>query len=426
MVCLVLVMSFLVGCGTPVATPGPREELQSVSLVVTNGIVVDGTGTSPIADGLVAIHSNRIVAVGQSTDFKIPAEATVIDAGGGTILPGVINAHAHNVHTAATRRHLFLLDGVTSVCDLAIPLSLMEELEQEESQSGLAARGFKAGPIVTAPGGYPGPYHGLSISYEIQGAEQAEMAVRDLHARGADYIKVALEPGSASEPWPVMILQELRSIVTTAHAHDLLVRAHVTNSDMLDIAIHAGVDVVEHVPMPPGSYENLEEMLDDAGNFRIPSKLESQMVRMIDQDVVLVPTLDVIIDDTFLRRAVASEPELFIQAVLSVVRFYNDAGGLIAVGNDYGNPGVQPGMPLREMKLLHSAGLSPLEVIQAATKHAAYVCGQSDKLGTLEIGKLADLIVVDGNPLDDLIAMGSVLFVVKEGEVALSPEEEAK
>lgn len=137
--------------------PVVREELQSVSLVVTNGIVVDGTGTGPIADGLVAIQGNRIVAVGQSTDFKIPDEAVVIDAAGGTILPGVINSHTHRVRSAETRRGLFLLEGVTSICDLGVPLFLMQPFEQEESQSGQAAHGFKAGPIVTAPGGYPGP-----------------------------------------------------------------------------------------------------------------------------------------------------------------------------------------------------------------------------------------------------------------------------
>ena len=77
-------------------------------------------------------------------------------------------------------------------------------------------------------------------------------------------------------------------------------------------------------------------------------------------------------------------------------------------------------MPLREMNLLQTAGLSPLEVIEAATRHAAYACGQGDELGTLEKGKLADLIVIDGNPLDDLNAMDSVLYVVKDGEVVFS------
>jgi len=84
---LAILLALLVACRTE------REELQSVSLVVTNGSVVDGTGTDPIADGLVAIQGNRIAAVGQATDFKIPEEAIIIDAAGGTILPGVIKAH---------------------------------------------------------------------------------------------------------------------------------------------------------------------------------------------------------------------------------------------------------------------------------------------------------------------------------------------
>ena len=82
-------------------------------------------------------------------------------------------------------------------------------------------------------------------------------------------------------------------------------------------------------------------------------------------------------------------------------------------------------MPLREMQLLHAAGLTPLEVIEASTKHAAHVCGQSHELGTLESGKLADLIIVDGNPLIDLDAMDSVLYVVKDGEVVVSPPQDS-
>lgn len=412
-------LAHLVAC-RPVA----REELQSASLVVTNGIVIDGTGADPITDGLVAIHRNRIVAVGQTSDFKIPDEAVVIDAAGGTILPGVINSHAHRVATAATRRHLFLLDGVTSVCDLGDLLVRMQKFEQEQINSGLAARGFKAGPIITAPGGFPGSFG--SPKYEIQGEEEAEIAVRDLQARGADFIKVALEPTLFGESFPVMSLQELRAIVATAHAHGLLVRAHVTQSAILDIALEAGVDVIEHVPMPSYSLENMDSMFDDAGDFRLPPKLETQMLRMIEQEIVLVPTLDIMTNETLLRRELESEPEAFIQGVLGVVRYFHDSGGTIAVGNDYGNPGVDPGMPLGEMELLESAGLSPMEVIEAATMHAAYVCGHGDELGTLEIGKLADLIVVDGDPLVDLNVMDTVLFVVKDGEVVLSPEEETK
>jgi hypothetical protein len=194
---------------------------------------------------------------------------------------------------------------------------------------------------------------------------------------------------------------------------------------MLDIALEAGVDVIEHVPMPYDSYDNLVSMFDDAGMFRMPSELEDQLLRMIDQGVVLVPTLDVNTGDwdTYVWGDIGVEPEEFIQANLGVVRFFHDSGGIIAIGNDHGVPGVQHGMPIREMELLQTAGLLPLDVIEAATKHAAFVCGQSDQLGTLERGKLADLIVVDDNPLDDLKAMDLVLYVVKDGEIVVSPQQ---
>ena len=123
---LATLLALLVAC-----RPVVREELQSVSSVVIHGIVVDGTGADPITDGFVAIQGNRIVAVGQATDFKIPDEAVVIDAAGGTILPGIINSHAHKVLGAGTRRIMFLLDGVTSVCDMMIPMPSMHYLEEE-------------------------------------------------------------------------------------------------------------------------------------------------------------------------------------------------------------------------------------------------------------------------------------------------------
>jgi imidazolonepropionase-like amidohydrolase len=222
----------------------------------------------------------------------------------------------------------------------------------------------------------------------------------------------------------VLNLQELRSIVTTAHSLDLLVRAHLNNA-VFDTALDAGIDVIEHVPMPSFSSEELDTFFDDDGVFRMPPELEEQLLRAVDLGIVLVPTLDVIIDDAYPDEEIDPETDVVIQAVLNVVRFFHDSGGVIALGNDYGNPGIKPGMPLREMGLLQSIGLSPMEVIVAATMRAAYVCGQDEELGTLEAGKLADIIVVDGNPLDDLEVMDSVLYVVKDGEVVLSPQKDS-
>jgi imidazolonepropionase-like amidohydrolase len=105
---------------------------------------------------------------------------------------------------------------------------------------------------------------------------------------------------------------------------------------------------------------------------------------------------------------------------LEPVRQFHSLGGVLALGTDYNSadPAMQRGMPLREMKLLLAAGLAPLEVIEAGTRNAAYVCGHGDDLGTLQAGKLADMIVVNGNPLDNIEAMKNTIAVIINGQVA--------
>jgi enamidase len=104
---------------------------------------------------------------------------------------------------------------------------------------------------------------------------------------------------------------------------------------------------------------------------------------------------------------------------LEAVRRFHALGGVLALGNDFGGvPSVAAGMPLVEMRMLLAAGLTPLEVLEASTRHAAAACGQASSLGTLEAGKLADITIVNGDPLADLAAMDSVIAVVKGGEVA--------
>jgi hypothetical protein len=136
------------------------------------------------------IQGDRIVAVGPRANFVIPASAQVIDALGGTILPGIINAHVHGTSNAAVRRVYFLLKGVTSVCDMGSPLKQMPQFAQDHTR-GPTARGFKSGPIVTAPGGYPDIFWHADVNYEVATTDEARAAVDDLISRGADVIKIA-------------------------------------------------------------------------------------------------------------------------------------------------------------------------------------------------------------------------------------------
>ena len=390
------------------------------ALVIVNGIVIDGTGADPIPDGIVAMRGTRIVAVGHKEDFAIPSEVDIIDAKGGAILPGIIDAHTHLTDNPTTRRFSFLLEGVTATCDLGGPLESMPQFEQNDT-TGPSARGFYAGPIITAPGGYPDAEgRGHHINYEVANPDEARAAVADLIQHGSDVIKIVLEPGPIGVSWPVLSPQEVKTVVEEAHARGKLVRAHVIHADFLNISLNAGVDAIEHVPIPQLSEADWKVATDNNDHLKLPVDYEAQLVRMVEQHVVMVPTLSVtpvICDMDWYGTPLEYQP-LCGELLLEAVRRFHELGGTVALGNDYGTWRVELGMPLPEMRLLLAAGLTPMEVIEASTRNAARVCGHGDELGTLEPGKLADVIIVDGNPLIDIEEMSQVLLVIKGGQIA--------
>lgn len=373
---------------------------------------------------MIIIQGQRIWMVGHTGQVKIPPQAIVIDVAGQTILPGIINAHVHNTFSTAIRRH-FLTSGVTAVCDLGSSLNHLSRFEEQyTSQNQMASRGFRAGPIITVTGGYPATIPGFAWDYQVATPAEAEMAVVDLLSRGADVIKIALEPGRPRHPWPVLSLKQVQAIVTAAHTEDVPVRAHIRQATMLDIALEADVDVIEHTPIPFCLETDLTTMFEQNRlDLAAWPQFQAQLDRMATQRVILVPTLDVTFN--VIKILPGLEPatrEAAADFFMAIVRHFRELGGKVAVGNDYGNLGVHPGMPLAEMKLLLAAGLTPTEVIQASTQRAAQVCGHGDELGSLESGKLADLIVVTGNPLTNIEALNHLTLVVKNGEIAFRAE----
>jgi imidazolonepropionase-like amidohydrolase len=373
----------------------------------------------------VAIQQERIVAVGRATDYAIPTGTKVVDAKGGTILPGIINAHVHGLSNPAMRRVYFLLRGVTSVCDMGSRLDEMQQFSQDHV-SGPAARGFRAGPIITAPGGYPDVFWHASLNYEVTGPDQARAAVADLVNRGADAIKIALEPGSAQEPWPMLNLQEVKAIVQAAHERGKLVRAHVgriDGTDVLDIVVESGVDVIEHVPIPVFSSWDVYNSIKDKAHFALDSDYQVRLARLVTHQVVMVPTLDAHSFWCESPELTFEQQQACLEFYVEPVRYFHTLGGVVALANDYNTDiTIEKGMPLREMRLLLAAGLTPMHVIEAGTRNAAQVCGHGNELGTLEPGKLADVIVVDGDPLTDIEAMSRVSVVIKDGQIAYPSE----
>jgi imidazolonepropionase-like amidohydrolase len=408
----------LVGCAR--TDTGAPEAL----LVVRNGTVIDGTGALPVPDGVVVVRGDRIVTVAASDAVRIPVGARSVDAGGGTVLPGVVDSHTHSTHEAAVRR-AFLTDGVTTVCNLGTTLDRLPLFEVGSVAEGPAARGYWAGPIITAPGGYPGPVYGEEFTYEVADAEEARAAVIDLLDRGASVIKIALAPGDPRDPWPALDLPRVRAIVETAHARGVLVRAHVFEPFLVeDLVLPAGVDVIEHQPFPILSPDEERRVLESDDPLPllfdvIAPEYQQLLGQLATRGIVMVPTLDQRVGELFTRPDRSDLEQRVLDVHLEAARRFRAVGGILALGNDFGGvPHVRQGMPLTEMKLLRAAGLTPMEVVEAATRHAAAVCGQGDRLGTLEPGKLADLIIVDGDPLADLAAMDRVVAVIKGGEVA--------
>jgi len=338
----------------------------------------------------VIVRDTRIVAVGPVGGIPVPDDAEVLDVRGATILPGFINAHVHHGYDASNLR-AWAQAGVTTVRDLGTQSRWAERssgvFEDRDALNADVqnARLVAAGPIVTTVGGYGG--------YAVTSPEDARAKVDGLIDAGADVIKIAIEDDLQGRRWPMLTQEEMMAIVKTAHARGIRVAAHVSRSEHVRMALEAGVDDVNHMAVD-----------------RVSSDL---LTRMVVRGMVWVPTLE-------LWEGVSHRHGLSWNLwAASNLRRFVEAGGVVALGTDfdgYSTP-FDLGMPFTEIRLMHEAGMTAMQIIQAATRNAAVVCGLDDSLGTIEPGKIADLLVVEGDPLTDLDAVGSVLLVIRDGVV---------
>ena len=187
------------------------------------------------------------------------------------------------------------------------------------------------------------------------------------------------------------------------------------------------VDIIDHVPKPDLREERLRRELEHSDDLMadlfkkvVVPEYDALLPPMVKQKVILVPTLARGLGRWYRSEEATPGQRVLANGILEIVRRFHQTGGVIALGTDY-NPNVeelQPHLFRKEMQLLHAAGLTPVEVIQAATNNPAHACGHGEDVGTIEAGKLADVIVVDGDPLSGLQALEEVLFVVKGGRIA--------
>lgn len=388
--------------------------------VVSHGRIIDGTGAEPIADGAVVIEAGKIAYVGPAQDMpQVSAAASRIDARGGTIMPGLVEAHFH-----ATYFNIAALEDL----DIKYPVEYVSLLASVNSRLALecgytAARSggclfnvdfwlkqaieedLVAGPRLSSSGREICSAGGLmdwnpefrkigmeGLVFIINGVEDARKAVRALVKDGVEWVKTyptgdAASPDINDHHTLCMTFEEMNAVVKTAHNHKLKVTGHCRATDGINNALRAGYDCIEH-----GTF------IDDEG-----------LELLLERDVPCVPALyfekaSIILGPEYgLSQRVIDGHQETLDGGMESARRILRAGGRLGMGGDYGFGWNPHGDYARELTFfVKDVGLTPLEVITCATKTGAEIMGRGDEFGTLEPGKLADLIIVDGDVVADI------------------------
>jgi imidazolonepropionase-like amidohydrolase len=342
---------------------------------VTGAAVIDGTGGPVLPDRVVVVRDGRIERVDPTGAVALPAGIRRVEGAGRTLLPGFVDMHVHlDFYPPAT----VIRGGVTTVRDLGWPRDRLEALRRVAERSPAASpRVLVAGQIVTSPGGYPSrsAWAPPGTAREVEGAEQAAGAVAELAATGASVIKVALDPTRGA---PALPAPTLEAVVGAARRFGLGVTAHVSGVAEVVKALDAGVSELAHWPFG-------EEMPAD-------------VIERMAASMAVVPTLH--IDPSPARRR--------------GLRSFVAAGGRVLYGTDLGNQGPPPAVDVTELELLVEAGLSPAGALASAMSLAAEQLGLR-AIGRVAPGCVADLLLVDGDPLEDLRALTRVRLVSRAG-----------
>jgi imidazolonepropionase-like amidohydrolase len=404
-----------------------------VYFLIHNGTLIDGNGGKPIPDAGVLIQNHEILDCGPEDSLKLPnTNITKIDAQGGFILPGFIDCHVHMMWNGfhyedslftplstyfyqATEYLRITLDaGVTTVRDagmsdygvkMAVETGLIAGPRLQISVMPLSITGghfdmeLKSGHLVKT--NYPGLPDAI-----CDGNEEVRKRVREVLRAGADWVKVMITGGvisaNDSPEHPQFTLDELKVMVEEASYRDLQVMAHAHGAQGVKNALKVGIKSIEH-----GTYLD-QECID----------------LLLENDAWLVPTQ--LAHWSNLELLEAGELPDFSQedarnvatnSHKSMEKAYQ-AGVKMVMGTD---SGIAPhGQNLRELGFLYDIGMKPMEAIQAGTKNAAELLGWEDKIGTLEKGKFADVVISKTDPLIDIKSLGTpenIVFVMKEGKI---------
>ncbi|HKU28836.1 MAG TPA: amidohydrolase family protein [Candidatus Sulfotelmatobacter sp.] len=406
--------------------PGSRAS----TLAITGATLIDGTGAAPVQDAIVVIRKGRILAAGPRSAVKVPLGAQVFDARGNTVLPGLWDMHAH--FEQVEWGPIYLAAGVTTVRDCGNELEFITAVRDAiEQRRGLGPRLLLAGVVDGS-----GP---MAIGVErVDTPEQARMWTDRYHAAGFQQMKI----------YSSIKLEDLRAVAEEAHRLGMTVTGHVPEGLTGYQTISAGQDQINHVhyiadmmqkPLPENA--SRAERRNATANLDLNSPEAEKAISFLkEHHTVVDPTIALfeLFTATTAKPPASFEPgitkippelgqpltdvgppnenteigeKIFAKGV-AIVGALHRAGIPIVAGTDQAVPGHSLH---RELELYVQAGFTPMEAIQAATMVPARVMGIDKDTGTIEKGKRADLILIQGNPLEDIRNTRNVEYVVTDG-----------
>jgi imidazolonepropionase-like amidohydrolase len=400
-------------------------------VVIHAGTLIDGNSATPKRQVSILIHDDRITGV--QDGFVSPAGAEVIDLSTKTVLPGFIDTHDH-ISATGSRRPLnrFVLTegdatiaaainarkaietGFTTIRDLgSSQITAPAIIRAINAKQMVGPRYWTALQALGPTGGHSDRRNGLSPAIAIDGREEAiidgpeeaRMRVREHRRNGATVIKIMPSGGVGSvgdDPnHMVMTDAEMIAAIETAHELGLKVAAHAHGKKAIDHAVAAGVDSIEH-----GTYADAESyaLMKQHGTYLVPTLLVADAIY---QNAVKSPET---LPPTVAEKAIAVTPTMIGNAG----RAYK-AGVKIALGTDQSASSGRN--KAEEYALLVKAGLTPIDAIFAGSRNASALIGAPQDIGSVQAGRYADIVAVDGDPLADITTLQRVQFVMKGGDV---------
>lgn len=438
---------FLILFALLLATPRLPVWTQSApaTLAIVGGRILDGYGGPPIENGVILVAGERIVAVGREGQVQIPRGASLIDANGMTVMPGLIDMHVHLhilghgdykrwdelygardadlVMPIAAKQ--LLMAGVTSARDLGARLDDILTVKRRIAAGDIPGpRLFVSGPFIQHA-----PYEAYEKDFRwgISGAAEGRRKVQQLIDAGVDFIKLIDQDQ--------MTRDEVHAVVETAHRNGKKVVAHAHRMEEIRVGLDVGVDGFEHTGLgtAPGYAPDVLQRLRERNSALYWTPTISPLYTLYESGTVFPERLDDAAWRSFMPNEMASEIRRSLETI-SQLPYYalfpsripllpkkfqelRETGVRMMIGTDAGIPAMFHGdATWREMVKWREFGVPAMEIVQAATLWPARFLGAEDRIGVLAPGRYADIVLVRGDPLTDMTVMRNVASVIQGGK----------